>query len=172
LSQAVARRMRLSEAEVDDIRVAALLQDINNLEVTAKVIRRAVGDLSKTGSHTSYTFHGSDLVQSLGTVLTSAMPLIVNQSDGLDIEFGDDEVTQTADTPFGMAIIHAVSHFDNLIHDSQEIGPREAINILRSELDADHHPAVLHALEQEVNACVNLDGDAMGDLERLTCMAN
>lgn len=114
LSQAVARRMRLSEKEVDDIRVAALLQDINNLEVTAKVIQRAVGDLSKSGSHSSYTFHGSDLVQSLGAVLTSAMPLIVNQSDGLDITFGEDEVTQPVDVPFGMAIIHAVSHFDTL----------------------------------------------------------
>jgi len=167
LSQAVARRMRLSEREVDDIRVAALLQDINNLEVTARVIQRAVGDLSKSGGHSSYTFHGSDLVQSLGAVLTSAMPLIVNQSDGLDITFGDEEVRQPVDVPFGMAIIHAVSHFDTLIHDSHEIGPQEAINILRSELDADHHPAVLHALEQEVHELAGRDSDPLGDLERL-----
>jgi len=165
LSQSVARRMRLSEREVDDIRVAALLQDINNLEVTAKVIQRAVGDLSKACSHTSYTFHGSDLVQSLGSVLTSAMPLIVSQSDGMDIAFGDDEVEHHVDIPFGMAIIQTISRFDTLIHDSIEVGPREAINILRSEFDADHHPAVLHALEQEVGEMSS--GDAINDLERL-----
>jgi len=172
LSQAVARRMRLSEREVDDIRVAALLQDINNLEVTAKVIQRAVGDLSKSATHSSYTFHGSDLVQSLGSVLTSAMPLIVNQSDGLDISFGDEEPSHLVDAPFGTAIIHTVSHFDMLTHDSQDIGLQEAINIMRSELDADHHPAVLHALEQEVHELTSRDGDAIADLERLTCAAN
>lgn len=172
LSQAVARKMRLSEREVDDIRVAALLQDINNLEVTAKVIQRAVGDLSKSGVHTSYTFHGSDLVQSLGAVLTSAMPLIVSQSDGLDITFGDDDVARSADVPFGMAIIHTISHFDTLMHDSPEIGPQEAINILRSELDADHHPAVLHALEQTVHELAGREGDPIADLERLAYALN
>ena len=47
LSQQVAARMRLSDAEIDNIRVAALLQDIENIEVTARVIRKAVGTLSQ-----------------------------------------------------------------------------------------------------------------------------
>ena len=48
LSQEVARHMRLSDREVDDVRIASLLQDIDNIEITAKVIHRAVGDLSHT----------------------------------------------------------------------------------------------------------------------------
>ena len=42
LSQKVAVRMGLPDKEADNIRVAALLQDINDIEVTARVIRKAV----------------------------------------------------------------------------------------------------------------------------------
>ena len=41
----MAVRMGLPDKEADNIRVAALLQDINDIEVTARVIRKAVGDL-------------------------------------------------------------------------------------------------------------------------------
>ena len=75
ISRDVARQMRLSEREIDDIRVAALLQDIDNIEVTARVIHRAVDDLQNSRALESNTFHGGDLIQSLGGALTSALPL-------------------------------------------------------------------------------------------------
>ncbi len=49
LSQKVAVRMKLTADEVDDIRVAALLQDVENVEVTARVIRKAMGSLRGQG---------------------------------------------------------------------------------------------------------------------------
>ena len=59
LSRTVAARMGLPDKEADNIRVAALLQDINHIEVTAKVIRKAVGDLKHSvrkhgGTHVSW----------------------------------------------------------------------------------------------------------------------
>jgi response regulator RpfG family c-di-GMP phosphodiesterase len=58
LSQQVARRMRLSEREVDDIRVAALLQDIDNIEITARVIHAAVDDVQNSRKRHTNTFQG------------------------------------------------------------------------------------------------------------------
>lgn len=65
LAEKVARKMRLSSKEIDDIRVAALLMDIENIEITARVIKKAVGELEDRGEQ-QRTFHGSELVQSLG----------------------------------------------------------------------------------------------------------
>ena len=91
LSQEVAAQMRLSDKEIDDIRVAALLQDIENIEVTAKVIRKAVGDLAQPGrkKQLEHTFHGSELVQSLGAVLTGALPLLGNHGEYADLGEAD-----------------------------------------------------------------------------------
>ena len=44
--QKVALRMRLSDQEIDNIRVAALLQNIDNIEVTARVIRKAMCEVA------------------------------------------------------------------------------------------------------------------------------
>ena len=47
LSQRVAARMKFTDRQVDDIRVAAMLQDIEHIEVTARVIRKAVGEVAQ-----------------------------------------------------------------------------------------------------------------------------
>ena len=107
LSEQVARRMRLSEKEVNDIRVAALLMDMENLEITARVIKKAVGELEDYDG-AQHTFHGTELVQSLGCVLTGAFPLLLTQSESGELS--------TDKMPFGARIIRTVRAFDHLIH--------------------------------------------------------
>lgn len=148
MSQEVARQMRLSDREVDDIRVAALLQDIDNIEITAKVIHRAVGDLRQADPADEHTFHGSDLVHSLGGVLTGALPLIMNQRDTLVSSFSEADENALTETPFGARIIEAVTRYDALVYCDSPVTGDEAINILRADLDAEFHPAVIHAMEQ------------------------
>jgi len=151
LSERVARQLRLSEREIDDIRVAALLQDMEHIEVTARVIRRAVGDLRRSDSEEEeHTFHGSDLVQSLGSVLTGALPLILNLTESRDLEFSDDAMRTSSTAPFGVTIIGTLREYDALIHGHgvNAMEPGEALRTLRADLDESHHPAVLHALEQ------------------------
>ena len=160
LSQEVARQMRLSDREVDDVRVAALLQDIDNIEITAKVIHRAVGDLSKAMPADEHTFHGSDLVHSLGSVLTGALPLILNHSDSLVSDIGDSEERTKLETPFGARIIETVTRYDALVYCGSPISPEEAINVLRADLDTEHHPAVIHALEQ-----LSMTSDQFSDIQ-------
>jgi hypothetical protein len=152
LSQRVAATMKLSTKEIDDIRVAALLHDMENIEITAKVIRKAMGDLEveQKGAASQHTFHGTDLVHSLGSVLTGAFPLLLNQSESLTLA----EPAHASDMPFGAKIIRTVRAYDSLME--SEWGragatPDQIIAELRRDTTADHHPAVLHALERTVS---------------------
>jgi hypothetical protein len=153
LSQQIAIRMRLSDREIDDIRVAALLQDIENIEVTAKVIRKAVGDLTH-GSQTNQmenTFNGSDLVQSLGSVLTGALPLLTDRADCLNMDEADEDLSTHIEPALGAKILYTVRKYLTLLSQpAYAINPHHAINVLKTDLDGIHHPAVIHALEQVV----------------------
>ncbi len=147
LSEAVAKKMRLSEREIDDIRVAALLMDMENLEITARVIKKAVGELEDY-DNAPHTFHGTELVESLGSVLTGAFPLLLTQSDEPS-EIQGDKV------PFGARIIRTVRAYDQLTHnvyDGVTPSARDVLEDLESDHDADYHPAVLHALDEVIHA--------------------
>ena len=153
LSQDVAAQMRLSDKEIDDIRVAALLQDIENIEVTARVIRKAVGDLAQPGrkKQLEHTFHGSELVQSLGAVLTGALPLLVNRGECSDAGEADASHQAPAEHGFGAQIIRTVRDYVTLLHQDRLLNPRETLDALEHGLEGDlHHPAVIHAVKQVV----------------------
>jgi hypothetical protein len=151
LSQQVAAQMRLSDKEIDDIRVAALLHDIENIEVTAKVIRKAVGDLAGPGrkGQLEHTFHGSELVQSLGSVLTGALPLLGNRGEYPDLS----EAARNhavAEHGFGAQIIRTVRDYVMFLYRDPAVNPEDALAALENGLEGDHHPAVIHAIRQVV----------------------
>jgi hypothetical protein len=153
LSQRVAIRMGLAEAEVDNIRVAALLQDIENIEVTARVIRKAVGTLSRENLKTplEHTFHGSDLIRSFGLVLSGALPLLVDHGDCLQTSEEKDGTVATIEPVLGTRIIATVRRFLTLLSQEPCLGkPRQAIVALKRDLSGDHHPGIIHALAQVV----------------------
>jgi hypothetical protein len=143
LSEQVAKKMRLSPKEIDDIRVAALLMDMENIEITARVIRKAVGALEDDSSQLKpRTFHGTELVQSLGLVLTGAFPLLLNTSE-------EAAAAEGHSVPFGARIIRTVRAYEAMEADPWQHGdrsPESFIDELQSGIDVDHHPAVLHAL--------------------------
>lgn len=149
LSEKVAEKMRLSAREIDDIRVAALLLDMESIEITARVIKKAVGELEDVPTEHQRTFHGTELVESLGNVLTGAFPLLLKQHDN-EGEF-DGQVD--VDEPFGSRIIRTVRAYDVLRSDvwGGNGDPLDAIEELESDLETAHHPAVLHALRDVVS---------------------
>lgn len=154
LCQDVAVQMKLSSREVDDIRVAALLYDMENIEITARVIRKAMGDLEDeqkgTGQH---TFHGTELVQSLGPVLLGAFPLVLTQADPEQCH-SDLESSRSENVPRGGRIIRAVRAYDGLLHGKWGLpgaSPSDVIQHLRRDIEAGHPPAVLNALERVVS---------------------
>ena len=74
LSQRIALEMKLSSKRIDDLRVAALMQGFSKIEVTTKVISKAVHTLEAQRDAHDFTFHGTDLVYSLGNVLAGRNP--------------------------------------------------------------------------------------------------
>jgi hypothetical protein len=149
LSEQVGRRMRLSTKELDDIRVAALLVDMENIEITARVIRKAVDELEDSQDIEQRTFNGTELVQSLGTALKGAFPLLLAQTSP---QAGD---RNSAEVPFGARIIRAVRGFVQLTDsawDRLNLSPIDALAELRADTETEYHPAVLHALEEVVTS--------------------
>ncbi len=155
LSEKVARHMRLPEKQIDDVRVAALLQDLENVEITAKVIRKAVGNLELSSSSASqqHTFHGSDLVQSLASVLNGALPLICCGEESLVAGVSTDASLVSVDSALAAQIIRAVRAY-HVLAERQSVltqtSPRELIDELRCDDGLVCHPTVLEGLERVV----------------------
>ena len=145
LAEKVARRMKLSNREIDNIRVASLLMDVENIEITARVIKKAVGEIEGEDAN-SNTFHGTELVESLGSVLSGAFPLVLNQA-GWSAE-------RNRELPIGARILHTVRRYVELTRSdlaSGQLTPEAAIQDLRDDSE-EHDAAVLFVLEEIVEA--------------------
>lgn len=135
LSEATALEMRFTRKQADDIRVAALLRDLESVEVTTQMISRAVDTLESSPTRQTKTFLGTDLVHSLGVVLESALPLIVGQNDDVR-ECLADGCAADVSAPMGAEIISTVRSYVRLTSgDSGPAGiaPAEAIKQLKQE---------------------------------------
>lgn len=135
LSEATALEMRFSRKQADDIRVAALLRDLESVEVTTQMISRAVDTLESSSTRQAKTFMGTDLVHSLGAVLDGALPLIVGQNEDVR-ECLSDGCAVDVSSPMGAEIISTVRSYVRLTSDESrhaESTPKEAINHLRRE---------------------------------------
>ncbi len=137
LCERVALKMRLDEREIDNIRVAAVLADMENVEITARIVRRAVGDLNACGDQLRIV-SGPELVRSIGEVLSGAFPLV---APSLTAESGNEA------TPFGSRIIRTVRAFCRIVDETGD-SAECAIAELMTDGGETYHPAVLHALAQ------------------------
>ena len=152
VSQQVAITMKLTPRQIHDIRVAALLYDMGHIEVTTKVIRRAVGAFEENMSENrNHTFQGMDLMLSLGSVLSGAVPLLLNQ--GQDVLGSDPGGPAEAafDTPVGAKIIRAVRAYFAMLPDGPGETPAATDRLfqrLREDQVAAHDPHVLDVLRQ------------------------
>lgn len=155
LSQQVAAAMRLSPRQIDDIRVAALLYDMGNIEVTTKIIRRAVGTLEEElHQGQQRTFQGMDLMLSLGSVLSGAIPLLLNQDQDVSESESTEEATPPSDVPIGAKIIRAVRAYIELGQDSSgepALPLAEVFRRLRGDLAARHDKGVLDILQRVIS---------------------
>jgi hypothetical protein len=153
LSQQVAEQMGLTPKQVDDIRVGVLLRDLGDVEVTTKLLGRALGALeTKPATGRKYTFLGTELVHSLGSVLTDAAPLILSQEDTVQDCLAGVDDGKSSDIPVGSRIIRAVRAYDTLASsESTQLSPAEILRKLRQDTLTRHDPEVLDALQQVVS---------------------
>ncbi len=154
MCQMVAEEMRLSRKQIDDIRVGALLHDLGNVEITTKLISKAVDTLEADPSRSDkHTFLGMDLVHSLGSVLHGAVPLLMSQDDPARDGLAMEDEVECGEIPLGARIIRAVRGYDALtVGDSGE--PKSsfarALHELRKGTPGEFDDEVLNALERMV----------------------
>ena len=154
LSQEMAVAMRLSPRQIDDIRVAALLFDMGNIEVTTRVIRRAVGMFEEQANPApGNTFRGSDLMLSLGSVLSGAIPLLLDQEqEGI----GRASATGPKETeiiPIGAKIIRLARSYVTLTQrtlGTTDADPDEVFEQLRNDAATRDDRDLIDVLEQIV----------------------
>jgi hypothetical protein len=153
LSRQVATRLRFSPSEVDDICVASLLYDIGSIEVTTRVMFRAIDALEGgMPSPQSNTFQGLDLMLSLGSVLHGAVPLLLSQDQNITASTTGQAPVEV---PLGAEVIRTARAYCDLIGnglDQQSLSPAEAIESLRRYTAMPHNLRVLDALEHIVAA--------------------
>lgn len=150
-SEHVAQEVGLSQKEADDIRVAALLQDMGSLEITTRIIRRAVDSLEHhPESIDQYTFHGRELVHALGSVLRGALPILLHQDlAALESDMAGTNRPQQA-MPLGAEIIEMVREFDSMVHGHLPRSPEEALQTLSERASLGYKPSLVTALERVV----------------------
>ena len=154
MCQLVAEEMRLSRKQIDDIRVGALLADLGNVEITTKLISKAVNTLeARPYGDEKNTFLGMDLVHSLGSVLHGVVPMLVTQEDSVRQGLAMDEEEFSGDVPLGARIIRAVQAYDALTvaeagHPAKS--PPTALRELRKNTPGEFDDEVLNAVERAV----------------------
>lgn len=141
LCEQVAVKLRLEPRETDNIRVAAVLADMENVEITARVVKRAIGELKSVGEQ-QRTVSGPELVRSLGEVLSGAFPLVAPSISHIG-------VNET--TPFGSRIIQVVRAYCRIQEETGD-APEYVIAELMTDIGATYHPTVLHTLSEIVGA--------------------
>lgn len=152
LSAQVAQEMRLPKKEIDHVHVAALLHDLANVEITTHVLSKAADLLgTQPAPELRSTFPGTDLVNSLGSVLEGALPLLVNQDDAVCDFLSEHGAAHGTEIPLGARIIRVARQYDQLVHGTSEGGPAPAAAMarLRAEL-GESCPHVIEALERVV----------------------
>lgn len=149
LSEQVAVRMRLTPKEIDDMRIAAMLLDVENIEITARVIRKAVGNLQdEDETDTHQTFHGTELVKSLGRVLSGAFPLVLSEAHS-------DSRAEALSMPLAARILHTVRAYCDLTESGwarDARTPGEAVNELLEDSESGHDTSVVLMLRELVCA--------------------
>lgn len=76
-SVAVAREMGLSDEEIENVRVGALLHDIGKTDSVELVKRASALDQSELRQVAGHTITGAALVRSVGSILEEAVPVIL-----------------------------------------------------------------------------------------------
>lgn len=152
LCQAVAMLMRLPQKQIDDIRVGALLYDIGSVEITTKLITKAVGtleaDAAKGGKH---TFQGKELVHSLEPILRGAVPMLLSQDDAVHECLTSEDGVAPHDIPLGAKIIRTVRAYDALTEDNSAgagMEPEDAIKALRKDPYTQYDDDIIRAIEK------------------------
>jgi len=141
----IARAMRLSETEVEDIRVGAFLHDIGKVEISAEVLRKAAGltpdEMDEMRRHVDT---GERLVRSMGGILEHVIPMVVYHHERWD---GTGyKGLKGGEIPIGARIIAVADTYDAVVTDRayrKGRPPQQAMRIIEQASGTQFDPQVV-----------------------------
>ncbi len=167
IAESIGEEMGLRQAEIEDIRVGALLHDIGKIEISTKLIQKAAALQDEERQEVdSHTVRGADLVRSLGTILDGAIPIIRHHHDHWSPD-SKKEGLHGEDIPVGARVVAVADAYDAIVTDRpyrRGRTPEEALSIIRQAAGMQFDSAVVRAFERvmsrrndEPEAVVKLD---------------
>lgn len=152
-SSDIAMAMKLTRAEVENIRAAALLHDIGKIDISSDLIRKAA-DLSQKEKEEvdSHVEKGGRLLSSIGAVLRDAVPIIMAHHRYFVEAVPDEEIRP--EIPLGARIVAVADAFDAMITDRpyrKGIPPWKAAEELAKAAGSQFDPEVVEAFKQVIS---------------------
>ncbi len=155
LSEDIARNMRLSPLEVENVRAAALLHDIGKIEISLDVLHKAAAltddEKELMDSHSE---KGARIISLVGGVLKEAVP-IVSAHHKYYFETAkptsEKEEQVRRDVPLGAAIIAVADAYDAMITDRPYragMQPWQAFEELEKGAGKQFHPGAVKAFKE------------------------
>lgn len=147
LSTEIARELSLSEREVEDVRVAALLHDVGKLDVSMDLIRKA-GKLEdeEWAQLKKHPEHGANIVEQMGGMLSNAVPIILFHHEKFN---GNGYYGRKGEQiPVGARIIAVADAFDAMTTDRPYQKARqtwEALEIIENGRNEHFDPNIVDA---------------------------
>ena len=166
MAEAIADKLGMKQAEIENIRVGSLLHDIGKVEISTRLIQKAAGltDTEKAEMAT-HTVQGAELVSSLGTILEGAVPIIMHHHDHYSAS-SKAEGRHGNDIPIGARIVAVADAYDAIVTDRpyrRGRTPEEAVAIIREGSGKQFDPKVVAAFER-VMATRNEETDSESSL--------
>jgi putative nucleotidyltransferase with HDIG domain len=145
LAMRIARDLGLSEAEVEDIRVGAILHDIGKVDVSIDVLRKAAGlSAEEYAEMQTHVDKGALLVRSVGGILRHVVPMIAYHHERWD-GTGYKGLAGEA-IPLGARVIAVADTYDAIVNDRSYRRGRthaQALVIIREESGRQFDPRVV-----------------------------
>lgn len=116
-ASSIAVAMDLSQTEVENIKVAALLHDIGKIDISSDLIKKAASlSTEEKEIIASHPHKGVELLSAVGGVLKDAMP-IVEAHHSFFVESKSLEDKKTQKIPLGARILSVADSFDAMVTD-------------------------------------------------------
>jgi len=146
----IAIAMQLSRAEVENIRVAALLHDIGKVEISANLIGKAAsltkGEMAEVAEHSE---RGARLLISVGGVLKEAIPIVLEHHKHYS-QMEKPEKGQSNMQSLGARIVAVADSFDAMVTDRpyrKGMQPWQAMEEIRRCSGEQFDPEVVEVFE-------------------------